>query len=477
MRRSLTGPGIRVLLISISLACAAGCVTACGTRPFPPSADRDPVITILTGTDTSVSGIYQQLAHWWKANEGSTHITIKLDMVPGGATEAHAEMLAAAQGGERFDIYNLDNEWTTEFADSGYIRPLAGRLSLADFLAGPRRSAEDASGRAYAVPFTTDVGLLFYNKKLVTPAQVGELRSLSGVVKLAASTMASKGAAEGYAGQFSSYEGLTVNALEAINHNSTGRPAFGGNGTVTDSASLTAGLRQLVSGFSTVGRVVNGVGQHVVPPRELSYDEQQAFSDFAAGHTVFMRNWPIKDELFSRAGGPGLLPAGDVGVAPLPFPSVLGGQNLAIAAGSRNPAAALEVIKFLTSEPAERCLFAVGGFPATRRAAYTASGLPQGYQQVKHRPLCGQQPGASMNIGGTILTALGRVVPRPATRYYSGFTDVIQACVTRLLKTVAGPPAAPQAAVTRAITVAARSITADLQAASTGHGAPGCPAP
>ena len=74
--------------------------------------------------------MYSELVDWWNAYEQArTHIHVVLDTIPGGATDEHAEMLAAAQrGGTDYDIYNLDNEWVPEFASAGFIRSLRGRL-------------------------------------------------------------------------------------------------------------------------------------------------------------------------------------------------------------------------------------------------------------------------------------------------------------------------------------------------------------
>jgi multiple sugar transport system substrate-binding protein len=126
--------------------------------------------------------------------------------------------------------------------------------------------------------------------------------------------------------------------------------------------------------------------------------------------------------------------AAAVGVAPLPFPSVLGGQDLAVAQASRHPKAALQVIKYLTSAEAERCLFAVGGFPATRASAYADNGeLPAGYDNMGPA-LCGTAAGQSVQIGPTILDAVGQAFLRPRTRYYTEFSAIIQDQVPALLR-------------------------------------------
>jgi multiple sugar transport system substrate-binding protein len=180
-----------------------------------------------------------------------------------------------------------------------------------------------------------------------------------------------------------------------------------------------------------------------------------------------MRNWPIYYEQIRAASQAGTSTvASHFAVAALPYPSVLGGQDLAVSASTPHPAQALTVISFLTSAAAERCLFAVGGFPATRGSAYAdGSSLPPGYGQVTGHPLCGTKPGQETGIRKTILTAIGTAIPRPVTRYYTEFSTVIQDQVWPMLARAseAGDPGVP--GVVSALATA-------LQATATGHAPP-----
>ncbi len=420
------------MAVGLVTAGLAGCASVPGTQPWPPAGDSETTITILSGSDTSLSagnepvskgepGMYEQLVDWWNEHEArEQHVRVNLDVIPGGATVEHSAMLAASDaGGPSYDIYNLDSQWVPEFAAAGYIRSLQGKLPTGGFLPNPLASGEYASGRLYAVPFTTDVGLLYYRDDLIKATQVAGLRTFGQVTALGQSTIAQhpdSGLTDSYAGQFDSYEGLTVNVLETIRGYDPA--AFAGNGTIADSNAITAGLQQLADAF-TAGEI---------PRQELNYQEAQSLSAFATGETVFMRNWPVYYEqiLAARQSGTSTV-ASHFAVAPLPFPSVLGGQDLAISASSEHPAQALKVIDFLTSAEAERCLFAVGGFPATRQSAYSGGGwLPTGYGQVTDHPLCGTQVGKETKIGQTILSAINTAIPRPVTRYYTEFSTVIQ---------------------------------------------------
>jgi multiple sugar transport system substrate-binding protein len=439
-----------------------------------PSGKAAITVTILSGTDTSVSagtppvqpgepGMYSELVNWWNKHEQPvTGIHVVLDTLPGGATAEHSEMLADAETGDAaYDIYNLDNEWVPEFAAGNFVWSLRGRLRLqgTDFLPLPVASGT-YDGQLYAAPFTTDVGLLYYRTDLVPKKKVTGLTSFKGLVDLATQVMAAHpgpGLKIGYAGQFASYEGLTVNLLEIIH--SLDPNAFAASGAIRDSNAVTQGLTEL----STVAMTSEPTG--VIPSYELGYNESQAVAAFTAGQALFMRNWPIYYEQLVTAKGAGSSQvASHVGVAPLPFPSVLGGQDLAIARADSHPAAALQVIEYLTSKEAERCLFAVAGFPATRSRAYApVKTLPTGYERINGYPLCGTQVGPSLLIGQTILDGIDglhgidKAFLRPRTRYYTEFSSIIQKQVPKLLLKALGGASmtSPVAALVAALNSAA----------------------
>jgi multiple sugar transport system substrate-binding protein len=466
-RTGLTTLTTSLVAAGLVAAGLAACASVPGTQPWPPAGTSERTITLLSGSDASLSagnepvskgepGMYQQLVDWWNSYEAPRqHIRVRLDVVSGGATIEHSAMLAASDaGGSGYDIYNLDSQWVPEFAAAGYIRSLQGKVPAGDFLVKPLASGKDASGRLYAVPFTTDVGLLYYRDDLVNAAEVAGLRTFDQVTNLGQNTIEQHpgaGLTDSYVGQFGKYEGLTVNVLEIIRGYDTA--AFAGNGTIADSNAITDGLQQLIDAFT---------GSEI-PRQELNYQEAQSLSAFATGKAVFMRNWPIYYEQILAASQPGTSTvASHFAVAPLPFPSVLGGQDLAISAGSPHPAQALKVIDFLTSAQAERCLFAVGGFPATRLSAYRGGGsLPTGYGQVTGHPMCGTQAGQETKIGETILAAVNTAIPRPVSRYYTEFSTVVQDEVWPMLE-----QASPD------ISGVVSSLAAGLQAAALGHALP-----
>jgi multiple sugar transport system substrate-binding protein len=461
------------LTVAILTACATSCTTAPGTAPWPPPVTGRVTITILSGTDTSISpgnqplggatGMYGELVNWWNLNEEPlTGIHVQLDTIDGGATLEHSEMLAAAQAGDtQYDIYNLDNEWVSEFAAGGYIRSLQDAFPTVGFLSEPLASGQNASGQLYAAPFTTDVGLLYYRSDLVQNAS--SLSTFEQVLQAAHRVQGKDPAMTvGYAGQFAKYEGLTVNLLEIIRGEAP--DAIGPDGAIRDPTVVATTLAQLAVALAPGGQI---------PGSEVSsYTEAQSYQAFADGHAVFMRNWPIYYNQLTAPQSGSTIAARNFGVVPLPFPSVLGGQDLAISTSSAHPAEALQVVEFLTSPQAERCLFAVGGFPATRSSAYAGknSKLPTRYQAVGQpavtsRPLCGSATGGQLNISKEILQGIAKSAPRPVTPYYTEFSTIVQDQVWPLLSN------ASQNEI-YSVPDTVNILATDIQAALSGHAAP-----
>jgi multiple sugar transport system substrate-binding protein len=200
----------------------------------------------------------------------------------------------------------------------------------------------------------------------------------------------------GYTSQLQDYEGLTVNGLEAI-WTVPGATVTNTTGQVTfDPAKWQAGLAHLAD-------------NRVVLPKSQTFDETKSRAAFGDGQVLFMRNWPIAFRELS-AGDP------TTHAVPVPFqvalppgPSVLGGQNLAIAKSTPRPRAAQALIEFLTGEPSQRMLFERGGFAATQKAVYDNAAVQKDNPYV------------------TVLRqAIEDARLRPITPYYADFSKAFQ---------------------------------------------------
>jgi multiple sugar transport system substrate-binding protein len=153
-----------------------------------------------------------------------------------------------------------------------------------------------------------------------------------------------------YAGQFAQYEGLTVNASEAINTAGGDVMRNSGKEVAVDSPEARKGLQTLVDAFK----------DGTIPKAGITYKEEEGRRSFQQGKLLFLRNWPYVYNLAAKPG-PDSKIVGKFGVAPLPSydaskpgASSLGGHNLALSKFSKNKATARDWIKFMQSAETQR---------------------------------------------------------------------------------------------------------------------------
>jgi multiple sugar transport system substrate-binding protein len=413
---AMNRPIIRRLALFVLGVSAALLTFSLRVIVFPPATLESGELVVLSGADDSVGGQRQQLIDEW--NRGHPDNPARIESLSSEADRQHSEMVARAQSGQSgVDIYNLDVTWIAEFAAAHFIRPLDSSVHTTGYLSKPLETCR-FDGRLWALPFNTDAALLFYRKDLLTadalPRQLPP--SEAEMQRLATGRLVRAG----YAGQLGHYEGLTVNALEAIW--AAGGDVVEGDRVVIDSPRAQAGLQQLARGMVAA----QGLPPAVLPD-STTFTEKATTDAFRSGAIALMRNWPVAyGQLKSNQDvGNGFDISSNFAVAPLPGPSVLGGQDLAVSSDTKRPRAAQALIEFLTSESSERKLFGDGGLAATRETAYADSSVR-----------------ASRPYADTLLAAIRNARPRPLTTHYGLFTSVFQDVVGQAL--APGKPAAEQ---------------------------------
>jgi len=374
------------------------------------SALEEGELVILSGRDDSANGQRQALINQW--NDLHPDNQARIVDLPGQADAQHSEMMAQAQAGRSdVDIYNLDVTWTAEFAHRGLIRPLdPDEVDTAGFLARPLETCR-YDGNLWALPFNSDAGLLYYRSDLVpTPPRSWTRLKLETDQILERPQPPGSPLIAGYTGQLDNYEGLTVNALEAIW--STDGDVVSPSGDVV----LADKLQETELGLDRLRQ--SATDPQFVLPDSYAYDETRSTQAFREGKVMFMRNWPVAyRSLAAPANEASPAPPVPFGVAALPGPSVLGGQNLAIAKQSSKPRAAQALIEFLTDARSQQLLFERGGFAATREIVYRDSAVTDQYKYAR-----------------VLLEAIERSRLRPATPYYNRFSEVFRNVVHEALR-------------------------------------------
>jgi multiple sugar transport system substrate-binding protein len=338
-------------------------------------------------------------------------IALETQLLPNDSDVAHQYFLTSLEGGGAdLDVLVADVVWVPEFARAGWIADLSEdfpRSTLAeDFLPGAVE-AVTLEGKTWAVPWYLDVGLLYYRADLVprAPRTWDELETFARTVR------EKDPALQGYVWQGRQYEGLVCNVYEAI-------WGFGGASLVEGRLALDT--PQSARALGTLRRLIS---TGISPPSVRSAAEEESRRAFQDGRAVFMRNWPYAWGETQKEGSPVRAKVG-LGFLPTergePGFGALGGWQLAVSAKAspERRAAAIELIRALTSREANVLLAQRYGRNPPRRSAYAA------LQDTEFT---------------TLLPMLERARPRPVTPYYGMITDVLQGEFSAAISGVRSP--------------------------------------
>jgi trehalose/maltose transport system substrate-binding protein len=395
----------KVAVTALSVIGAAVLVAGCGSSSkgggsgsTSGAGARGP-ITFVTGKDNS--GTLPFIANTWNAAHPNEKVTIKQQSDQADQQLSDLEQHFNAKDAS-YDVVTTDVVWSAEFAAKGWVLPLKGDYALDTSALLPATvKAATYNGTLFAAPYASDGGLLYYRKDLVptAPTTWDQLISDCEGKTTKGTITGSKPAC--YAGQFAKYEGLTVNAAEAIN-------AAGGQIVKEDGKTPDVNTPAAQKGLDFL---VNGFKQGYIPKEALGFQETQSLNAFEAGQLVFMRNWPYADAILA---GKGSKVIGKFGVAPLPGPdghgaSSLGGHSVAISQYSKYKATDLDFLKFVESDAVQRSDLNVGTLAPVVTSLYKDQSLITKFPYLP-----------------TLLSSIQNAVPRPVTPFYPAVTEAIE---------------------------------------------------
>jgi multiple sugar transport system substrate-binding protein len=350
-------------------------------------------ITYVQGKDNN--NVVRPLIEKWNAAHPNEKVTFKEQTDQ--ADQQHDDLVQHFQAKQSdYDVVSVDVVWTAEFAAKGWLQPLKDKMAIdtTGMLEAPVESAS-YKGTLYAAPQDSDGGILYYRKDLVAepPKTWDEMMSMCSIAK--ANNIGC------FAGQYKQYEGLTVNAAEAIN--SAGGSVLDKDGKPSlTTPQAEEGLNNLVEAYKSGN----------IPEEAITYQEEQGRRAFQEGKLLFHRNWPYIWSLISTEGSS--VVKDKFGMAPLPGKdgpgaSSLGGHSSAVSVYSKNKATALDFLKFVTDEEQQK-FFANQGSKAP-----VLSSLYEDQELVAKLPYL------------TVLqTSIKNAVPRPVTPFYPAVTQAIQ---------------------------------------------------
>ncbi|KRE53224.1 ABC transporter substrate-binding protein [Arthrobacter sp. Soil736] len=382
-----------ILALTLSACGGGGGGTPAGGGDAAAGLDGRGPITYVQGKDNS--NVVRPLVAKWNAAHPNEKVTFKEQTDQ--ADQQHDDIVQHFQAKDAgYDVVDVDVVWTAEFAAKGWLQPLKDKMAIdTSAMLKPTVDSGTYKGTLYAAPQTSDGALLYYRKDLVpTPPKTwDEMMSMCSIAK--------KNNIGCYAGQFTKYEGLTVNASEAIN--SAGGSVLDKDGKPSlNTPEAKAGLENLAKAYADGN----------IPREGITFQEELSRQAFQSGKLLFLRNWPYVYNLATTEGSSAV--KDKLGIAPIPGASgpgasSLGGHNLAVSVYSKNKATALDFLKFMTSEESEKFYATQGSLAPVLGSLYTDKEL---VAKLPYLPV--------------LKTSIENAVPRPVTPFYPAVTKAIQ---------------------------------------------------
>jgi len=334
-------------------------------------------------------------------------IRVKSEALPWSTDEQHQFYVVNLEGGRPgVDVFMLDVIWVPEFARAGWLLDLTPFLSPGELTPHFAAAVEAATfnGSVWALPWIMNVGLLYYRADLLEKYGLRPPNSYDEMVTQARRIRAGEQdpRLDGFLWQGKQYEGLVVNVLEGLWANGT--RLLGEDGTVFPhpqrAEEVLAFLRRLIQ---------DGVS----PAWVTAGDEELTRRAFGDGRAVFLRSWPYALDLFEAQSS---AVRGKVGIAPLPRHThgsegfgATGGAHLGVYRGTRHPAAALALARFLAGEAAQKTMAGSVALNPTRTALYHDPDLLRGHPKLPE-----------------IYRLAASARPRPVTPYYLMLSSTLQ---------------------------------------------------
>lgn len=398
--------GMAALVISLF-------VISCGEE-----AQRPEPVTLMIG------GAPAELDYWEEVIGTFTEETgIPVDLMrqPTDTDQRRQSLVVPLRAGEEDpDVFLMDIIWIGQFAASGWLEPLDGRIAtggfnLNVFFEGIIEFADRYEGSVVAMPVYVDAGLLYYRKDIFEAHVTGkvpetwpELVEYCRVAQRRERRL--KPGFWGFVWQGAQYEGLVCTFLEFALSNGGQLADRRGNLTLDHPKNIEAlaFMRDLIATHK------------VSPPNtytEMKEEEVRIF--FESGEALFERNWPYAWGLHQAEGSP---VKDKVGIALLPrfegggHVAALGGWHIGMSRSSDRKDDAYKLMQYIVSREVQIGFALNLGWNPARRDVYDS---PEIIENLPH------------------LVELKQVfrsaAPRPNLPYYSLLSRALQAELNKAL--------------------------------------------
>lgn len=365
-RRAAARP-IAVLLLSLA-ACS---------RPAPESR-------VITFVDIG-PWVRHDLAEWRREAlerfTRETGIVVKLVPEPESSTQQvaiHLRMMR--EHSSTPDVIAIDVVWPGLMAEHLVdLKPRFERETRDHF---PAIVANDTvDGRLVALPYRTDMGLLYYRTDLLRQYGYRAPPSTWDELEEMARTILSKERAKGNRDLWGFvWPGVADEALVCV---ALEWQASEGGGVIVEPGGVVSVNNP--QAVRALARAVSWVGT-ISPPGTPAYQQWDAQSTWLSGNAVFMRDWPSR---YTPSQVQGSTVRDKFDVAPLPRGAAgrahtLGGYGLGVSRYSRYPKEAEALVRFLCSRDVQRWRSKVTSTLPTIPALYEDAEVLQANPLLNH---------------------------------------------------------------------------------------------
>jgi len=353
-----------------ALLLAAG-LAACGDSAEPAGAPKT-LTYWASNQGSSLDADKQILQPELDKFERQTGIKVTVEVVPW--SDLLNRLLAAATSGQGPDVVNIGNTWSASLQATGAFIPFDDATIAAvggkDRFVPAALAAAGAAGKPpTAVPIYSLAYALYYNKKMFADAGITAPPATWEDLVTAGRKLTGGGkwglAVEG------------ANISENAHHAFTFGQQYGGEwfdaaGKATfDTPQNVAAIKRYID-FMAVDKIAN--------PSNAEYAQNQSVSDFANGKAAMLLWQAAGSALKAQNMSPDAY-----GVAPVPFlasppsggkrvNSMVAGINMAVFKHTKNRDAALQFVKFMTSDEEQVILNRTyGSLPSVKTVAGDAA--------------------------------------------------------------------------------------------------------
>jgi trehalose/maltose transport system substrate-binding protein len=307
-------------------------------------------LSIVLGSTGKDEQVMRQLLDKFEKESGNK---VTIVPMPSSTTDQFGQykLWLAAQNSD-IDVYQTDVIWAPQLANQLLDLTDAMKDVVKDHFPAIVES-QTVNGKLVALPFFTDAPALYYRKDLLDkygkqPPKTWE--ELTATAKEIQDKERAAGSKDlwGFVFQGNAYEGLTCDALEWVK-------SYGGGQIVEPDGTISINNPQAAKALELAKTWINNIS----PPGVLAYQEEESRGVWQTGNAVFMRNWPYA---YSLGNGGDSAVKDKFDVVPLPAgtgdgarsAATLGGWNLAVSKYSKNPDAAIALVKFLGSKDGQK---------------------------------------------------------------------------------------------------------------------------